>query len=103
MNKIIRKAKEGSNTSKMTYRKLENYESSDASYKTVDNKVTSVEGQMLFLTSGQKACPIMWKSKKIPRVCDSMKTAETFSADKTTDNAIYFARIIRETEFKHYC
>ena len=25
-----------------------------------------------------------------------MKTAETFAADKTTDNAIYFARIIRE-------
>ena len=81
MNKIIRKAKEGSNTSKMTYRKLGDYESlkvirfSDSSYKTVDEKVRSVEGRILFVTSGERTCPIMWKSKKIPRVCNSKKTA----------------------------
>ena len=75
MNKIIRKAKEGSNTSKMTYRKLRNYESlkvigfSDAGYKTVDDKVRLVEGRMLFLT------------KRHALSCD---------------DAIYFARIIRE-------
>ena len=51
---------------------------------------------MIFLTRGEKACPIMWKSKKIPRVCDSTNTAETLTPDKTTDDAIYFARIIRE-------
>ena len=34
--------------------------------------------------------------KKIPRVCDSTKTEETLAADKTMDNAMYFARIIRE-------
>ena len=34
--------------------------------------------------------------KKIPRVCDSTKTAETLAADKNTDDAIYFARIIWE-------
>ena len=62
MNKIIRKAKEGSNTSKMTYRKLGDYRSlnvigfSDASYKTVDDKVRSVEEWILFLTSEEKAC-----------------------------------------------
>ena len=75
MNKIIRKAKEGSNTSKMTYRKLGDYRSlnvigfSDASYKTVDDKVRLVEGRMLFLT------------KRHALSCD---------------DAIYFARIIRE-------
>ena len=75
MNKIIRKAKEGSNTSKMTYRKLRNYESlkvigfSDAGYKTVDDKVRLLEGRMLFLT------------KRHALSCD---------------DAIYFARIIRE-------
>ena len=94
MNKIIRKAKEGSNTSKMTYRKLGDYESlkvirfSDSSYKTVDDKVRSVEGRILFVTSGERTCPIMWKSKKIPRVCNSKKT-QMYTDSKPLFESIY--------------
>ena len=77
----------------MTYKRIGDYENlkivkfSDASYKMLDGKVRSVEGR----TNREKACPIMWKNIKIPRVCNSTKTAETLAADKTTDDTIYFA------------
>ena len=102
MNKIIKKAKDEAEHSKIVYSKIDKYENlkifgfSDASYKTVDDKTRSVEGRILFLTNGDKSCPIMWKAKKIPRVADSTKTAETLAADKTLDDAIFYARMVRE-------
>ena len=102
MNKIIKKAKDEAEQSKIVYSKIDKFENlkifgfSDASYKTVDDKTRSVEGRILFLTNGEKSCPIMWKAKKIPRVADSTKTAETLAADKTLDDAIFYARMIRE-------
>ena len=102
MNKIIKKAKEGAEDSKINFGRIDDFENlkiygfSDASYKSVDDKVRSVEGRILFLTNGDKASPIMWKSKKIPRVADSTKTAETLAADKTLDDAIFFARMVHE-------
>ena len=102
INKIIRKAKQEAENSKIVFRIIGDYKDlkiigfSDASYKTVDDKVRSAEGRLLFLTDGERAAPILWKSKKIPRVCDSTKTAETLAADKTLDDAIYLARIVRE-------
>ena len=48
--------------------------------------------KILFLTNGTRARPILWKAKKIARVADSTKTAETLSMD----DAIYLARMIRE-------
>ena len=39
---------------------------------------------------------MLWKAKKIARVCDSTKTAETLSMDKCCDDAIYMARMIQE-------
>ena len=102
MNKIIRKAKEGAEDSKLKFQRIDDFKNlkiygfADASYKTQDNKVRSVEGRILFLTNGKKASPIMWKSKKIARVCDSTKTAETLAMDKVTDDAIYMARMIQE-------
>ena len=44
----------------------------------------------------RKISPLYWKAQKIPQVCDSVKTAETRSADKITDDSIYFARLIFE-------
>ena len=38
----------------------------------------------------------MWKSRQIPQLCDSTKTAESRAADKVTDDAIYYARMIEE-------
>ena len=100
LNKIIKKAKEGE--SFMTFRKIADWKQlkvlalSDASYQTMDEKVKSVEGRVLFLSDGEKASPLEWKSKKIPQVCESTKTAETRAADKATDDSVYFARMIRE-------
>ena len=48
------------------------------------------------MTNGTRASPILWKAKKISRVCDSTKTAETLSADKCSDDAIFFARMVHE-------
>ena len=102
LNKIIRKAKAEEEENKLVFHRIDKFENlqvhafCDASYKTQDDKVRSVEGRILFLTNGKKASPILWKSRKISRVCDSTKTAETLAADKATDDAIYLARMIHE-------
>ena len=68
----------------------------DASFKTQDGKTRSVEGRILFLTNGRKASPILWKSKKISRVADSTKSAETLAMDKVTDDAIFIATMVHQ-------
>ena len=100
LNKIVKKAREGDSV--VTFKKVGKMEDlkiiamSDASFKSVDDKVRSVEGRVIFLSDGVRASPLEWKSKKIPQVCESTKTAETRAADKATDDAIYFARLIKE-------
>ena len=102
MNKIIRKTKKEAEESRIHYKRINNFKNQmihgydDASFMTQDNKVSSVEGRMLFLTNGDKASKILWKSKKIARVSDSSKTIETLAMDKTCDEAIHMARMIRE-------
>ena len=100
LNKIVKKAREGNSIVKFKrIGKLEDIRiiaMSDASFKSVDDKVRSVEGRVIFLSDGVNASPLEWKSKKIPQVCESTKTAETRAADKATDDAIYFARLIKE-------
>ena len=91
LNKVIRKAKEEAESSKIQYgrkadfKNLKIYGYADASFKTQDDRVRSVEGRILFLTNGTRASPIFWKAKKIARVADSTKTAETLSMDKCMD------------------
>ena len=68
----------------------------DTSFKTQDNNVRSVEGRMLFLMNGDRANTVLLKSKKIARVSDSTQTTKTLAMDKTCDNAIFMARMIRE-------
>ena len=102
INKVIRKAKSKAEESVIRYKHIDKFENlqifgyADASYKTMDEKVRSVEGRVIFLTNGDRASPLLWKSKKILRVCDSTKTTETLAMDKTCDDAIYLARMIRE-------
>ena len=38
----------------------------------------------------------MWKSRRISQVCHSSKEAETRAIDKTVDDGIFFARMIKE-------
>ena len=99
MNKVIRKAKE---ESRILCKKIDKFENlqihgyADASYRTQDGKTRSVEGRILFLTNGKKASPILWKSKKISRVADSTKSAETLAMDKACDDAIFLAWIVHQ-------
>ena len=62
----------------------------------MDDKTRSIEGRVLFLTDGILASPLLWKSRKISQVCHSTKEAETRAIDKTTDDAIFMARMIKE-------
>jgi len=100
LNKIVRKAREGDSV--VTFKRIGKLEDikiismSYASFRSVDEKVRSVEERVIFLSDGVNASPLKWKAGKIPQVCESTNTAETKAADKATDDAIYFARLIKE-------
>ena len=70
----------------------------DASHLRQDDKTKGVMGRFIFLSDKheKKVCPIVWKSKTIPTVCKSAKSAETRSADKCIEDAIYIARCVKE-------
>ena len=55
-------------------------------------------GRFIFLSDQEEknVCPIPWKSKTIPTVCKSAKSAETRSADKCIEEAVYIARSLKE-------
>lgn len=101
LNKIIRKAKASKSTIQFRkinsdHEKLYILSYGDASYRTIDEKTRSIEGRVLFLTDGVRASPLLWKSRKISQVCHSSKEAETRSIDKTTDDSIFMARMLKE-------
>ena len=98
--KIIRKAKEGDVTS--TFKRIARLDDlkiiamSDASFRSMDGKVRLVEGSVIFLSDGINTSLLDWKARKISQVCECTKTAETRAADKAMDDAIYFARLLKE-------
>ena len=100
INKIVRKAKEEECLVK--FGRVDKFENlkiigfGDAAYKKMDDQTRSVEGRVIFLSNGTRASPLLWKSRKIPQVCESTKTAETRAADNLTDDAVYLARMIHE-------
>ena len=63
----------------------------DASFRSMDGKVRSVEGRVIFLSDGINASLLDWKARKISQVYESTKTAKTRAVDRVMDNAIYFA------------
>ena len=70
----------------------------DASYNNQDNKVRSTEGRVLLLEDDKstKASIFAWKTKKISRVCRSVKGAETRALENGLDEAIHYARMVTE-------
>ena len=70
----------------------------DASHMRRDEKTKGVMGRFIFLSDQEEktVCPIMWKSKTIATVCKSAKSAETRSADKCIEDAVYIARCLKE-------
>ena len=70
----------------------------DASFNNQENKLRSTEGRVLLLESksSSKANIFSWKTKKITRVCRSVKGAETRALENGLDEAIHFARTTEE-------
>ena len=70
----------------------------DASFNNQEQKVRSTEGRVLMLENkvSSKANIFSWKTKKISRICRSVKAAETRSLEDGLDEAIHYARMVRE-------
>ena len=70
----------------------------DASYNNQDSKMRSTEGRVLMMESrrSSKTNIFSWKTKKISRVCRSVKGAETRALENGLDEAIHFARMMKE-------
>ena len=70
----------------------------DASFNNQDGKLRYTEGRVLLLESSQtnKSNLFSWKTKKISRICRSVKAAETRSLEDGLDEAIHFARMVAE-------
>ena len=102
MNNIVRKAK--SRKEVLTFTKLGDISElvvklyTDASYNNQENQIRSTEGKVVLVenpTTGA-VCVVSWKTKKIPRVCRSVKSAETRVLDDGLDDAIHSARVLKE-------
>jgi hypothetical protein len=61
-------------------------------------KKRSTEGRVLLLenTDSRKVNIFSWKTKKISRICRSVKGAETRSLENGLDESIHFARMFKE-------
>ena len=70
----------------------------DASFSNQDGATKSTAGRVILLKSKDEnvANIISWKTKKISRVCRSVKTAETRALDDAIDDGVHVARIIKE-------
>ena len=59
--------------------------------KTISGRVILIENE-----KNKRVNVISWKSKKISRVCRSIKAAETRALDEALDEGVHVARIIKE-------
>ena len=103
MNSIIRMAKAKSPVLRFT--RLGKFSDlivkvyTDASYNNQDGKTRSTEGRVVLLENPKtgRANVVSWKVKKIPRVCRSVKSAETRALEDGLDDAVHTARLVFET------
>ena len=70
----------------------------DASFNNQDMKLKSTEGRVLVLESikSSKCTVFSWKTKRISRICRSVKAAETRALENGLDEAVHFARMVHE-------
>ena len=70
----------------------------DASFNNQDEKIRSTEGRVLLLENkeSKNVNIFSWKTKKITRICRSVKGAETRALENGLDESIHFARMIQE-------
>jgi hypothetical protein len=70
----------------------------DASFNNQSGKLKSTEGRVLVLENAKSSkCNVFsWKTKKISRICRSVKGAETRALENGLDEAVHFARMVHE-------
>ena len=70
----------------------------DASYGNQSDKVRSTAGRVVLLENKKtgKVNVASWKTKKIGRVCRSVKSAETRALEEAIDDGVNIARLISE-------
>ena len=70
----------------------------DASFCNAESKTRSTEGRVIMLSNERTgfANVCSWKTKKISRVCRSVKAAETRALEEALDDAVNTARMIKE-------
>ena len=70
----------------------------DASYNNQEGQTRSTEGKVVLIENPKEGLVNIasWKAKKIPRVCRSVKSAETRALEDGLDDAIHTARVLKE-------
>ena len=70
----------------------------DASYQNQEDRVKSTEGRIVLIenTKTGSVNTASWKTRKIPRVCRSVKSAETRALEDGIDDAVHTARLLHE-------
>ena len=102
VNKIIRKVK--SSRSILRFSKLGDISDlsvkvyADASYGNQNDKIRSTAGRVILIENKKtgKVSLVSWKTKKIARVCRSVKSAETRALEEAIDDGVNIARLISE-------
>jgi hypothetical protein len=102
INCVIRKAKLGND--KLRFAKLGELSNlevkvyADASYANQEGCIKSTAGRFILVQSKdtKNANIICWKTKKLSRVCRSVKTAETRALDKAIDERVNVPRMLKE-------
>ena len=101
-NRAIRKAK--SNKSVLRFVRLGDLSDlsvkvyADASYANQMDKVRSTAGRVILIQNKKRdlVSVVSWKTKKIARVCRSVKSAETRALEEAIDDAVNIARLVKE-------
>ena len=102
VNRVIRKAK--SSKSILRFSKLGRMADisvkvyADASYGNQGDKIRSTAGRVILIENKKtgKVSVASWKTKKIGRVCRSVKSAETRALEEALDDGVDIARLIAE-------
>ena len=102
VNRLVKKAK--SVKSVLKFSKLGNISDlsvkvyADASFGNQSDKIRSTSGRVILLEnkSNGKANVASWKTKKISRVCRSVKSAETRALEEAIDDGVNIARLVSE-------
>ena len=102
VNKVVRKAK--SSRSNLKFARLGDISDltvkvyADASFGNQNDRIRSTAGKVILLENEKtgKVSVVSWKTKKIGRVCRSVKSAETRALEDAVDDGINIARLISE-------